>query len=193
MSALPVPATRIFGVVARAAPRIVLIRRGPSKRVLLLTWDTRRHEFHCGQWFKGRIYEERCDLSPRGEHFIYLAANHKAPPYAWTAVSRPPYLTALVLWPNLGTWGGGGLFESEHNIALNSHCGLAPADGFRVPGNLKVVPIGTWMGRGEDDPIRSVRMKRDGWLLADPGEHRDHRFGERYRFEFVRPERWRKS
>jgi hypothetical protein len=192
MSEPPAPSTRIFGVMARNAPRVVLIRRGPSKQVMLLTWNTDTHEFHGGQWLKGRIYEERCDLSPSGEKLIYLAAHHKAPPYAWTAVSRPPYLTALVMWPNLGTWGGGGLFEGERIIALNSHCGLAPSEGFAVPPDIKVVPIGRWMGRGEDDPIRSVRMKRDGWLLVDEGECTDHRFGERYRFEFTRPERWHK-
>ncbi|HEX6639267.1 MAG TPA: hypothetical protein VF033_16550 [Steroidobacteraceae bacterium] len=85
MTALHERATRIFGISARAATRVVLIRRGPSKRVLLLTWDTVRHEFLAGQWFKGRIYEERCDLSPSGEKFIYLAANQKGPLYSWTA------------------------------------------------------------------------------------------------------------
>lgn len=186
------PATRIFGVLARAAPRVVLIRRGPSKRVLLLTWDTNRHEFHAGQWLKGRIYEERCDLSPRGEKFIYLAANHKGKLGTWTAVSRPPYLTALVLWPNMGTWGGGGLFESEHVIALNNQYGLKPAEGFRLPRDMRAVPIGRWMGHGEDDPIRTVRMERDGWRLADPGECAGYRSGGRYNFEFTRPERWQK-
>jgi hypothetical protein len=192
MSSSATSSTRIFGVMARNAPRVVLIRRGPSKQVLLLTWNTLKHEFHAGQWLKGRIYEERCDLSPLGEKFIYLAAHHKAPPYAWTAVSRPPYLTALLMWPNLGTWGGGGLFEGERTIAINSHCGLTPSEGFVVPRDIRVVPIGRWMGRGEDDPIRSVRMKRDGWLLVDEGECTDHRFGERYRYEFTRPERWHK-
>jgi hypothetical protein len=192
MSDLLTPSTRIFGVMARNAPRVVLIRRGPSRQVLLLTWNTATHEFHAGQWFKGRIYEERCDLSPSGEKFIYLAAHHKAPPYAWTAVSRPPYLSALVMWPNLGTWGGGGLFEGERLIALNSHCGLAPSEGFAVPADIKVVPIGRWMGRGEDDPIRSVRMKRDGWHLVDEGACTEHRFGERYKWEYTRPERWHK-
>lgn len=191
MSGLPA-STRIFGVMARNAPRVVLIRRGPSKKVLLLTWNTDTHQFHAGQWLKGRIYEERCDLSPSGEKLIYLAAHHKASPYAWTAVSRPPFLTALVMWPNLGTWGGGGLFEGERIIALNSHCGMTPWEGFAVPPGIRVVPIGRWMGRGEDDPIRSVRMKRDGWTLVDEGKCTEHRFGERYRYEYTQPERWHK-
>lgn len=187
------PATRIFGVMARAAPRVVLIRRGPSKRVLLVTWDTVKHQFHAGQWLKGRIYEERCDLSPDGEHFIYLAASNKAPLYAWTAVSRPPFLTALTLWPNMGTWGGGGLFESNRVILLNSnYTGLKPATGFRVPRGIRVAPIASWAGRGEDEPIQSMRMQRDGWVLADEGSCTEYRHDGPFKWAFLEPRRWRK-
>jgi hypothetical protein len=141
----PKPATRIFGVVARAAPRVVLIRRGPTNHVQLITWDTVKHEFHVGQWLKGRIYEQRCDLSPSGQKFIYLAANHKPIGLGtWTAVSRPPYLTALVVWDNRGTWGGGGLFETERTIALNRKLGVQPAKGFSLPADIRAVPIAAW-------------------------------------------------
>jgi hypothetical protein len=193
MAAPPDPSTRIFGVSARAAPRVVLIRRGPTKHVLLLTWDTRKHEFHAGQWFKGRIYEERCDLSPQGDKLIYLAANHKGDLQSWTTVSRPPFLTALALWPNMGTWGGGGLFESDRVIAINScYPAVTPRSGVRIPKGIRVVPIARWAGRGEDDPIRTLRMKRDGWELADAGETKVYRTTKPYSWEFERPERWRK-
>lgn len=71
-----------------------------------------------GQWFKGRIYERRCDLSPSGEKLIYFAAKYRSPLYTWTAVSRPPFLTALLLWPKGDAWGGGGLFNNERTIGL---------------------------------------------------------------------------
>lgn len=190
------PATRIFGVAARAAPVVVLFRRGPSKQVFTIKWNTLKHEFHGGQWFKGRIYEERCDLSPSGDKLIYLAGNHKLPYYAWTAVSRPPYLTALLLWPNIGTWGGGGLFDGERNILLNCGGSLKPADEFRVPKGIHIRPIASWAGRGEDDPIRSMRMKRDGWSLEDAGEqggYSRYKAGARFAWDFARPERWRRG
>jgi hypothetical protein len=188
------PATRLFGICARAADRAVIIRRGPSKHVMLLTWDTRRHEFQSGQWLKGRIYEERCDLSPSGDKFIYLAASQKPPYYSWTAVSRPPYLTALALWPNMGTWGGGGLFEAERIILVNRMGGPGKmAPDFRLPRNVRVLPIAPWAGRGEDEPIRSLRMKRDGWVLADEGVTREFRWNAPVSWEFVKPQRWRKT
>lgn len=172
---------------------MVLLRRGPSKHVLAITWDTLRHEFHAGQWFKGRIYEHRCDLSPSGEQLVYLAANNKPPLYAWTAVSRPPFLTALALWKNCGTWGGGGVFERERALALNSGAAsLQPEDGFRLPKAFKVKPIAPWAGRGEDDPIRTLRMKRDGWILDDEGTTGTYQRSGRFNWEFLSPQRWSK-
>lgn len=171
---------------------MVLLRRGPSKHVLAITWDTSRHRFYSGQWFKGRIYEHRCDLSPSGDRLVYLAANNKEPFYAWTAVSRPPFLTALALWPNCGAWGGGGLFESERTLALNRGGGLTPEDGFRLPKGFAVKPIAAWAGHGEDDPIRTRRMLRDGWTLDDEGTPGQYRQRARFKWEYLRPERWSK-
>ena len=191
MRELPKNAARTFGIVAREAPRVVLLRRGPSKQVLCITWDTVRHEFRAGQWFKGRIYEQRCDLSPSGDKLIYLAADQRPPLYAWTAISRPPFLTALALWSNRGTWGGGGLFASERRILLNSidrKCRLA--ENFHLPKDVAVEPIAEWAGRGEDDPIRSKRMMRDGWMLADEGSRGVYKIRAPVSWEFERPERW---
>jgi hypothetical protein len=116
----------IFALLAREAREAVVIRRGPSKLVQLLRWNTQTDEFEAGQWFKGRIYERRCDLSPSGKYFLYFAAKEKGPHPKWTAISRPPYLTALAFW-SAGWETGGGLFESETRILLNqSPSGLDP-------------------------------------------------------------------
>jgi hypothetical protein len=192
MSAPPEPSTRIFGIVAREASRVVLLRRGPSKHVLAITWDTIKHQFHVGQWLKGRIYEHRCDLSPSGERLVYLAANNKPPLYAWTAVSRPPFLTALALWKNCGTWGGGGLFDHERALALNSGGRLKPEDGFHLPKGFTVKPIASWAGGGEDDPVRTKRMLRDGWTLDDEGSPGEYQRSGRFNWEYLRPQRWSK-
>src|SRR5258708_40304808 len=97
---------RAFGILARDAPLAVILRRGPSAWVQLIRWQTSSDIIEYGQWFNGRIYERRCDLSPDGKLFIYFAQkkNNKTMAdqdytYAWTAVSKPPYFTALALWP----------------------------------------------------------------------------------------------
>ena len=107
------PSARLYALIARDARRAVVFRRGPSKQVLVLLWNLKDDVLVPGQWFKGRIYERRCDLSPDGEMLAYFAAKHRGPFGTWTAVSRPPYLTALALWPKGDAWGGGALFEDE--------------------------------------------------------------------------------
>ena len=47
-------------------------------------------------------------------------------------------------------------------------------------------------GRGEDDPIRTRRMLRDGWTLDDEGTTGEYRSTGGFRWEFLRPERWSK-
>jgi len=160
--------TRIWVLVARAAQNALVFRRGPAKEVLLLRWDMARDVFEEGQWLKGRIFERRCDLSPSGERLVYFAAKHKGKYPTYTAVSRPPWLTALALWEGFGTWGGGGLFADEDKLELNARAVTKPNEGGLAP-RLRVVPFGEHPGLGEDEPLSHVRLLRDGWTLAQAG------------------------
>ena len=54
------PSTRIYAILARKAPTAIVFRRGPSKQLLTIGWNTDTHKFRMNQWFKGRIYERRC-------------------------------------------------------------------------------------------------------------------------------------
>jgi hypothetical protein len=186
-----VSSVRLFAILARSAPRAVIFRRGPSKRVLLVLWHTDRDEFEPGQWLKGRIYERRCDLSPSGERLVYFAATYKRrhAPGTWTAVSRPPWLTALALWPKGDAWGGGGLFDSEWVLSLNhrpDRSGGFPTES-KLPRRLKVQPLGEHAGRGEDSPIYDLRLQRDGWQMDYPGKRREHKLGARVWIELDPP------
>jgi hypothetical protein len=145
-------------------------------------------------WFKGRIYEHRCDLSPSGEKLIYFAANYRSPFRTWTAISRPPFLTALALWPKGDAWGGGGLFENERTICLNHRAAeMQLAPDWKWPKSLSVGPLGSYSGRGEDDPIRSTRLLRDGWVLKQPGKIKENELGSRLWIQFIEDTVWRKS
>jgi hypothetical protein len=164
---------RLYAILARDAPRAILFRRGPSKQVLLIAWDTERDTFEEGQWLKGRIYERRCDLSPDGQLLIYFAAKQKKPYYTWTAISRPPYFTALALWPKGDAWGGGGLFRTRRHILLNHRAGeMELAPDFRVPKSMNVNALGTHSGWGEDDLIWSARLTREGWIAKSSGAYK---------------------
>ena len=85
----------------------VVLRRGPSDWAQLSLWDRGDDSIQPGHWFHGRVYERRCDLSPDGRLFIYVAAKHGRRRddddigESWTAISRPPYFTALALWRSI--------------------------------------------------------------------------------------------
>ncbi len=180
----------------------MVFRRGPSKQVLLLRWWLEDDRVEPGQWFKGRIYERRCDLSPDGDLLIYFAANWHPPYESWTAVSRTPYLTALALWPKGDAWGGGGLFEGPKTIGIN-HLAvetpvilgaekakwhpLGPEQSALLPANYTVQRWGEYAGRGEDNPVCHHRMVREGWTRIADGEAGRCR-GSGYSWLFESPE-----
>jgi hypothetical protein len=185
--------TRLYVLIARNAPVGVVVRRGPSKNVLLSKWNLRSDIFEHGQWLKNRVYERRCDLSPDGELLIYFAANYKRPLWSWTAISRPPYLSALALWKKGDGWGGGGLFSTPSEILLNHRSDeMTLAEGSVLPNQVEVKPFGDRPGWGEDDPIWSARLARDGWQLMQYPSFPKPDFGAKVAWNLDPPIIWQK-
>lgn len=181
---------RIAALIARDARVAVVFRRGPTRQVLLIRWDLADDSFEAGQWLNARVYERRCDLSPSGERLIYFAGRHRPPLRTWTAVSRPPFFTALALWPKGDAWAGGGLFESEKRILLNHpESARTLLDGTRVPKNVAIAAP-PYAGAGEDNPIFSERMLRDGWTLDQEGQWGEHSSSARFAWTAEIPETW---
>lgn len=186
-------ACRLYVILARSAPVAVVFRRGPSKWVQLVKWHTDRDAFEDGQWFHGRIYERRCDLSPDGSKLVYFASKFSgrtlrdtAYTCAWTAVSKPPFFTALALWPKGDCWHGGGLFEKDHFVWLNHKPEVAVPHPSHKPGKhikVRANPDAC----GEDWPVWSRRMSRDGWSLVQEGSY-PYSFKRGWQTE--RPEIW---
>ena len=113
---------RLHVLTATDSPAAVVLRRGPSGQVATVGWDRAAGTFALGQWLKGRIFAHRSDLSPDGRHMIYFAGtgDPNAPTGGWwTAISRAPWLRALVLLPQSSTWGGGGAFTAPGTVWLN--------------------------------------------------------------------------
>jgi len=192
------PATRLYALLARDARSGVIFRRGPSKQVQLIRWDLRDDSFEHGQWFKGRIYERRCDLSPSGRLLVYFASKQHGDFVTWTAVSRPPFFTALALWPKGDCWGGGGMFEHERTLLLNHRPqqGRDPfplPTGFQVPHDMQVRPFGHGSGGGEDQPIDGVLRQRDGWQAIDAGEGETGGMSSTTLYRFNWPRVWEKA
>jgi hypothetical protein len=166
----PPPPCRLYVILARDAPVGVIFRRGPAKRVQIVHWDTETDTFTPGQWFHGRIYERRSDISPNGKLLIYSARKSEARTINadigdyWTAVSKPPYLTALALWPCFSAVGGG-LFFSDTKVWLN-HYRTPEAHPNHLPKNLWVYNSGNDVS---EHTFFDRRLTRDGWETIQEG------------------------
>jgi len=80
------------------------------------------------------------------------AVRHRPIEGSWTAVSRPPYFSALAIWPSRGTWTGGGYFRSEREIVLfESEDGMTPLANVPLPIGLKLLRYGDHRSLAEED------------------------------------------
>ena len=135
---IPPPAPRLHVFLASRAPVGLILRRGPSRHFQLIRWDVSCDRFERGQWMKGRVYEDRSHLSPDGRLFVYFAANWKTRHGTWTAISRPPYFTALALWHKGDTWGGGGHGSSTARRVVISDTDEPDPRNARIPTHIRV-------------------------------------------------------
>ena len=123
---------RLHFLLARDKPIGVILRRGPSGWVRLTRWCTETDTFEPGQWLHARVRENCCDLSPSGKHFAYTAEKptrtQAATSYGeqWAAVSRPPWFTALALWPLDGPSARGIRFITNRRVMISPGFNLMP-------------------------------------------------------------------
>ena len=162
---------RLHAVFAANKPTAVVFRRGPSNQVCTLLWNRKDDTFTLGQWLKGRIYERRADLSPDGKYMIYFAMNGKwdsETKGSWTAVSKAPWLKALVLYGKGDCWEGGGLFLSKNTYWLNDRYFISKKtllQSSEVNRDDSYIPEGRF--GAEDTGVYYHRLIRDGWTLTD--------------------------
>jgi len=159
---------RLHVLLARQSPRAVVLRKGPANAVCSILWDRSTDEFTVGQWMRGRIYERRADLSPDGKHMIYFARGGKinSPTKgSWTAISRTPWLKAIVLHGKGDCWLGGGLFTGPQRYWLNGNCMHFPLEqSAEFAEDTQFVPAGA--RGGECLSVYYPRLLRDGWSFA---------------------------
>jgi hypothetical protein len=162
-------AARVEAIIARNAAVAVIFRRGPSRRVRMLKWNLRSDRIEEGQWIEAGVPVTRCDLSPNGELVACFVASYRRRPGTWTAISRPPFFTALAVWPKGDSRGGGGLFMSDAHFLLEhdervrrgrDEFQLMP--GFTLPRRFRVQPYDGHAPVPACD-IEQCRMVLSGW------------------------------
>jgi len=160
---------RVHIEFASASTTAAILRRGPSKWVRLLAWNTVDDTITPGSWFHGRIYHDGCSVSPDGSLFAYFATKYGGPKtrdvdYAWTAVSKLPWLTALALWPQTETWGGNAKFVDNQTLLIDCPHWERLRTNDKLPKGFTVHP--RWIGRDAPDqnlpPIPECNASFDG-------------------------------
>ncbi|MEQ8456668.1 MAG: hypothetical protein RLO52_42740 [Sandaracinaceae bacterium] len=165
------PKTSSYGIVARDADMVVVLRRGPSKHAQLLRWDLSTDRVEAGQWLVGVVELGASGVSPRGELFVYAARKRGV---RFTAISRPPFFTPLAYWEEQLPWTGGGFFPSDRHVVL----GVTgePHDG-GLPEVLEVSELWSyfaWQGNGRSsltlgEAVLKAPEAHHGWTRHERG------------------------
>ena len=167
---------------ASASSNAAILRRGPSNWTQLLLWDTASDAVKPGSWFHGRIYEDGCSVSPDGRLFAYFATKYhgektRGVNYAWTAISKLPYLTALALWPQADTWGGRASFVDNKTLIIDCpHWDSLKTDD-SLPKGFTALP--RWIGKDAPNQILPPACKTDSCFDGKSGNDQSG-FGFRY-------------
>lgn len=150
---------RLHVLLAREAPIGLVIRHGTAKSACTLLWDRERDRFTLGQWMRGHIELDRCDLSPDGRHFLYSArryVNAVSEVRQWTVVSRTPYLKAVAFYPSRVS-GGWFLNDRDYCIVTRGQ----HAEDRESPEVHRVE------AEKPEPSLYAARMQRAGWTLED--------------------------
>ncbi|MFK7883914.1 MAG: hypothetical protein AB8F26_07015, partial [Phycisphaerales bacterium] len=168
-------------MTARTEPVAVILRRGPSDWFHVLRYRTDTDEVEHGSWFRGRIYQLRCDVSDDGHYMVYLAMGARGE--TWNGVCKPPRLKCLAQWETYGTWFGGGIWHSDRRLAVNIGKNAESGAGgpftpdvvvpskdhdlqFVIHDSSALNPLGKMWG--ESEGVLYPRLQRDGWVRQGP-------------------------
>lgn len=165
------PPPRLHLLPASSAPIAVILRRKPSALYHVMLWRTDKDAIEHGSWFRGRLYDGRCDLSPDGKWMVYLAMGDRGE--TWNGVCRPPSLKAVWHTSNIGTWNGGGFFMRSGQLVCNGWFGEARSDvnpdqRAHAPTMVHQVPDAFQFGNTDDRGCIFARLVRDGFIYDDP-------------------------
>jgi hypothetical protein len=164
---------RLFGITATHADYTAIIRRGPSSWCHVGAWDTARKRYESGSWFRGKIFPQRCDLSPDGAWLSYTAFkgnNKQELGESYVAISRLPWLHALAAWSVGSAYSRGLHFVRDKTVWNVSN----PQQGDLGPLRSKFGMYGT-------NPVQFAVERRRGWIesydspMRDPNDMWDER------------------
>ena len=166
----------LHGILASRSPAAILIKRGPGRQSCTIGWDRRTDTFSVGQWLRKTIDPHAADLSPDGQHFVHYCNDHSwlRPNHVYRAISRAPWLKALVFWgtaPREYGPGTGLFFRGTDGIVR-----FASRTDARPEWDLLGIEVVLWLpeelrpAMATPDTNFFVRLQRDGWVARTAWE-----------------------
>jgi hypothetical protein len=155
------PKARIHLLPALSSPIVVVLRRKPAKRFHVIAWNTDTNTLEYGTWFEGKLFVERCDVSPDGQYLAYMAIGRDGK--VWTGVSRVPFLTTLTHLNQDDTYFGGGLFTATGTLQWT----MATPEATGTQNNSRAA-----VALKAD--IAQLERKLTGWLPANRKEKEEY-------------------
>lgn len=158
--------SRVHLLAAKEAPTVVILQRKRARLFHIVTVDTQRHLVTQGSWFRGRLYEMKCDVSFDGEFMVYAAIGKGSGKFtSWTGLCRLPWLKTLIESETPGSNWGGGYFADRTVLVTNGwHKIPAAAD---IPFTLTPGPL-TYRA-AEHRGILDEKFERDGFTRSGEG------------------------
>jgi hypothetical protein len=119
---------RLYLYFATENDTALILLRAARREWAMILWDRATDSFVDGQWLRKQIEPGACALSPDGAHFLYFVTHGMAPRdsdtrpgahrrlwHSYTAIGRPPWFTALGVFPHGSASRGGATFlDSRH-------------------------------------------------------------------------------
>lgn len=166
------PPARLHLLPARDVPVAVILRRKPARLYHVMLWRTDNDTIEHGSWFRGRLYDQRCDLSPDGAWMVCLAF-HKGRPF--NGLCQPPSLEWVLRSRNVGTWGGSGLFLPDGRLLVDRwwppiESAGRPTPDVPLPELCFERPEEYRLGNSEDLGGIFPRLRRDGFTYSHPAD-----------------------
>ena len=151
--------SRIHLLAAKESPIVVVLQRKRAKLFHVITVDTEKHWVNEGSWFRGRLYEMKCDVSFDGEFMVYLAMGSRGD--AWSGLCRLPWLKTLVEGEDPGPNWGGGYFLDQKILITNGWPREEVPPAADIPFTLTPGPL-TYFAAGHRG-ILYEKFERDGF------------------------------
>lgn len=174
------PETRLHLFFATENDRAVILLRTARNLYRLILWHRDTDSFEDGQWIRRQLYPDSCDLTPDGRYFMFSVDGR------WTdtgtlgghtAISQPPYFTAVggngayFVWAGRGRFVTNTLFEVSGQHQLDDRLAGTPGLQPVMRGEItKDCRTGLRLLGGQPAPLTKVDRDRllDGQSPPDP-------------------------